>query len=197
MKIKILLLPIYFVFVCRAFGTPVSDMPPRLGEFINGMDSISATFNQVKVVPDSTKQFVSTGRVKIKRGLGFVWIQDTPKAQTFIATLDKYCNDGRDQEMRALPYFSRIKQMLDDLLNGDIKRMLGVFDVDYVENGTNGWQLTATPKISAMADFIQDVVMRGTTRDLNRVIITYQNGTVIIINFKRMIREIPDGQIRC
>ena len=66
-----------------------------------------------------------------------------------------------------------------------------------MENGTNGWQLTATPKISAMADFIQDVVMRGTTRDLNRVIITYQNGTVIIINFKRMIREIPDEQIMC
>ena len=100
------------------------------------------------------------------------------------------------QDLNSLPYFSYVRKIIDDVLNGDISRLQTVFSVEYIEYGKNSWQLTARPRFDAIADILQDVVMYGTTDDLDKIIITYNNGTVVIINFKRMNTEISD-EIAC
>jgi hypothetical protein len=71
-----------------------------------------------------------------------------------------------------------------------------VFDIEYSEYGKNQWQMTAKPRFDSVSDFIQDFVMYGTTTNLTEIIITYQNGTVVIIKFNRMSAEIRD-EIAC
>ena len=175
-----------------ALATPIDSMPDRLGQFTDNLDVVSASFNQMKIIPESNKQFNANGRVKFHKGNGFIWIQDTPIHQVFISTTDKYCIDGQSNDLNSLPYFYYVRRIINDTLNGDIARLNAVFDVDYLEYGKNQWQLTATSRLSSVADFLQDFVMYGTTTDLTKVIITYQDGTIVIIKFKRMDTEIKD-----
>ena len=168
----------------------------RFETFTKNIDTVSATFNQMKLVPESTKRFVATGRVKFQKDVGFVWIQDNPTKQVFVSTKKKYCIDGVAQDLNSLPYFYYVREIIDDALNGDISGLEKVFNLDYSEYGKNLWQITATPKYDSVADIMQDVVMYGSTTELTKVIITYQNGTVIIIQFDPMNTEIKD-EIAC
>ena len=193
---KKIFLFVFCLFVGTSYGAQITDMPERLGHFSKNLESVSASFNQIKLLPESTKRFVATGRVKFTKNQGFIWMQDTPKKQVFVSTKEKYCVDGVAQDLNSLPYFSYVRKIIDDVLNGDISRLQTVFSVEYIEYGKNSWQLTARPRFDAIADILQDVVMYGTTDDLDKIIITYNNGTVVIINFKRMNTEISD-EIAC
>lgn len=193
---KKILLSLFLLFVGTAYGATITEMPKILGQFTQNLDTVSATFNQMKLLPESTKRFVSTGRVKFKKNMGFIWLQDTPKKQVFVSTKDKYCVDGETQNLNSLPYFYYVRKIIDDVLNGDISGLQTVFRVDYTEYGKTLWQLTARPRFDAVADILQDVVMYGSVTDLDKVVITYNNGTVVIIQFDRMNTEIKD-EIAC
>ena len=56
--------------------------------------------------------------------------------------------------------------------------------------------MTARPRFTAVADIVQDMVMYGNTTDLTKVIITYNDGTIVIVQFNRGIAEIQD-EIAC
>lgn len=175
-----------------AYAANITSMPPRLDQFAKNLNTVSASFKQIKMIPESDKKFNATGRVKFQKGTGFIWFQDTPVKQLFVSTMDKYCVDGVTKNLNSLPYFYYVRQVIDDVLNGDIAGLQTVFKVDYTEYGKNLWQLTATPRFDAVADFLQDIVVYGSTTDLTKVIITYNDGTVIIIQFNRMSTEIAD-----
>lgn len=190
---------ILFLFILTAgasYGATINDMPERLGQFTKNLDTVSASFEQMKLLPESTKRFVATGRVKFKKDNGFIWMQESPKKQTFVSTKEKYCLDGVAQDLNSLPYFYYVRQIIDDVLNGDISGLSTVFAVDYVEYGQDSWQLTAKPRFQAVADILQDMVIYGNTHDLTKVIITYNDGTIVIIKFNRNVAEIKD-EIAC
>jgi hypothetical protein len=87
--------------------------------------------------------------------------------------------------------------MIKDVLNGDMTRFLMVFNVDYSETKkSKTWVLQATPKLSAVADFLGSITMTGNLTDLKQMVIMYKNGTIITIDFKRMNTESPD-EIKC
>ncbi len=179
-----------------AVAAPITEMPERLGQFTENLDTVSATFRQTKIIPDSVKKFSSSGQVKFHKGIGFIWKQQKPNAQTFISTTDRYCINGRVRDLTSMPYFYYVRSIIDDTLNGDVDALNTVFFVDYNEYNANQWQLTARPRLTSVRDFVQEFVMYGTITDLDKIVMTYQDGTIIIIEFKRMNTEIPD-EINC
>ena len=193
---KKLLLLVALILSGPAVAAPITEMPARLATFAENLNSVSATFHQTKIIPDSIKKFQSSGRVKFQRGTGFIWAQTKPSKQTFISTTDKYCINGRVRDLTAMPYFYYVRRIIDDTLNGDISGLNTVFYVDYDEYDNDSWQMTAKPRLTAVNDFVQEFVMYGTTTDLDKVVLTYQDGTIVIIEFKRMNTEIPD-EIAC
>ena len=120
-----------------------------------------------------------------------------PRSSTevFTSTLTTYCVNGETKELNELPYFYRIQSMIDKMLNGDMTDFLFAFDVDYTEH-KNTWTLVATPRITAIADMIQNLTMYGSTTDLTKIVMTYDDGTIIILEFKRSKKDFAD-EIAC
>ena len=184
------------VFSLDAFAYPVTnEMPEKLKTFANNLESVSATFKQTKILPESTKQFISNGYVKFVKNVGFTWHQQKPSDEIFSSTLTEYCVNGEAKELTELPYFYRVQSMIDKMLNGDMSEFLFAFDVDYSEH-KNSWTLVATPRLVVLADTIQNLTMYGNTQDLNKVVMTYYDGTIVIWEFNRSKKEIND-EVNC
>ena len=187
---------VLFVLLCgTANAKNITEMPATLKTFTDNLGSVSATFTQSKTIPESVKTFRANGTVKFVKGVGFKWTQINPNSFEFTSTLDSYCVNDEKKALAALPYFSQIQSMINDMLNGDMTMFLMAFNADYTENKTS-WTLMATPKLSAIADFLEAITMAGNTKDLKQMVIMYKNGTTITIDFKRMTTDLPD-EIKC
>ena len=191
-----------FIFVLlsicsvNAFAYPVTgEMPEKLKTFAENLESVSATFKQTKILPESTKNFISTVYVKFVRDVGFTWHQEKPSKEVFTSTLTTYCVNGESKELSELPYFYRIQSMIDKMLNGDMSDFLFAFNVDYTEY-KNTWTLVATPRFTNVADMIQNLTMYGSTKDLTKVVMTYDDGTIVILEFNRSKKDFSD-EIAC
>ena len=195
-KMKKIILILACIFSLNAFAHPITDeIPDKLKTFTDNLESVSATFKQTKILPESTKRFTSNGYVKFVKNVGFTWHQQKPSEEVFTSTLQEYCVNGETKELTELPYFYRIQSMIDKMLNGDMSDFLFAFNVDYNEH-KDSWTLVATPRLSVLADMVQNLTMYGTTKDLNKVIMTYYDGTIVILEFNRSKKEIKD-EIAC
>lgn len=186
------------VFLCgTANAQNITEMPTRLKNFTDNLGTVSANFNQSKTMPESVKTFHANGTVKFVKGAGFKWTQIKPNSFEFTSTLDSYCVNDEKKALASLPYFSQIQSMINDMLNGDMTMFLMAFNADYSESkkGT-GWTLMATPKVPAIADFLEAITFAGDIKDLHQMVIIYKNGTTVTINFKRMTVDLPD-EIKC
>jgi outer membrane lipoprotein-sorting protein len=190
MKKFLAILTILFSTTCLAQQI-TNEMPKKLKQFVDNLETVSANFTQIKILPESTKQFKSFGYVKFVKGTGFTWHQTKPSETVFTSTLKTYCVNGEDKQLNELPYFNQIQQMIDSMLNGDISDFLFAFNVDYFDD-KNGWHLVATPRLSALTDFIQNLTVYGTTKNLDKIIITYADGTIIILQFTRSSKDFSD-----
>ena len=81
--------------------------------------------------------------------------------------------------------------MIDKMLDGNMSDFLFAFNVDYNEH-KDSWTLVATPRLTAVADMIQDITIYGTTTDLTKTIMTYNDGTIVILEFNRLNKELDD-----
>jgi len=184
------------LFSMNVFAYQISDtMPEKLKTFTDNLNTVSATFKQTKILPESTKRFVSNGYVKFAKNVGFTWHQQKPTDEVFTSTLTTYCVNGENKELNELPYFYRVQSMIDNMLNGDLTGFLFAFNVDYSEH-KNSWTMVATPRLSALADMLQNLTVYGTTTDLTKVVMTYYDGTIVILEFTRTQKEIND-EIAC
>ncbi len=174
---------------------PIDSMPTKIKTFTDNLETVSATFNQTKILPESTKRFISTGYVKFVKNTGFTWHITKPSNTVFTSTLSTYCVNGESAELSKLPYFYQIQNMIDKMLNGDMNDFLYAFNVDYVEKSDN-WTMFATPRLTNIADLIQDLTIYGSETDLDKIIMTYSDGTIVILEFKKMKTELSD-EIAC
>lgn len=173
----------------------ITEMPATLKTFTDNLGTVHASYTQTKTLPESTKTFRATGTVKFVKGAGFKWKQQKPNAFDFTSTLDSYCINGDTNALSALPHFSQVQSMIKDMMDGDIGMFLTAFNADYTEIKKN-WVLVATPKISAVAEFLESLTLTGDTKDLKQIVITYKNGMTITIDFKRIKTDSPD-EIKC
>lgn len=195
---KITKLFLILTIICgNANAQKITQMPNTLKTFTDNLGTVYASYTQSKTLPESTKTFRANGNVKFVKDVGFKWMQINPNSFEFTSTLDSYCTNGDSKALSELPYFSQIQSMINDMLNGDMESFLTVFNADYTESKkTKDWVLVATPKISAIADFLKSMTFRGNTTDLNQIVITYKNGTKITIDFKRLKTDSTD-EIKC
>ena len=192
---KLFLLSVFLSGTANAQA--ITKMPETLKIFTDNLGTVSASYIQSKTLPESIKVFRANGTVKFEKGVGFKWKQQKPNAFEFTSTLDSYCINNDSQELSSLPYFSQIQSMIKDVLDGDMDRFLIVFNADYMENPKNkNWILKATPKLSAVSDFLGTITLSGNAKDLKQIIIIYTNQTTITIDFKRMKVDLPD-EIKC
>ena len=68
-------------------------------------------------------------------------------------------------------------------------------NVDYTEH-KNTWTLVATPRLTVVADMIQNLTIYGKQKDLTKIVMTYYDGTIVILEFNRLVKEIKD-EIAC
>ena len=194
-KINKLALFVSCIFSLNVFAYPINEMPEKLKTFTNNLESVSATFKQTKILPESMKRFISNGYVKFVKNVGFSWHQQKPTDEVFTSTLTKYCVNGETKQLNELPYFYHVQSMIDKMLNGDMSDFLFAFDVDYNEQ-KNNWILVATPHLTNVADMIQNLTMYGNDKDLKKAIMTYYDGTIVILEFNRLTKDIAD-EIDC
>ena len=173
----------------------ITEMPATLKTFTDNLGTVYASYTQTKTLPESTKTFRATGTVKFVKGVGFKWKQQKPNTFDFTSTLDSYCINGDANALSTLPHFARIQSMIKDVMDGDMGMFQTVFNADYTEIKKN-WVLIATPKLSAVAEFLESMTLSGNTKDLKQIVITYKNGMTITIDFKRMKTDSPD-EIKC
>ena len=173
----------------------ITEMPATLKTFTDNLGTVYASYTQTKTLPESTKTFRATGTVKFVKGVGFKWKQQKPNAFDFTSTLDSYCINGDSDTLSSLPYFSRMQSMIKDMLDGDMDMFLTAFNADFTESKQN-WTLLATPRLSAIADFLTSITFSGNTKNLKQIIIVYKNGTKIVIDFKRIKTDSTD-EIKC
>jgi outer membrane lipoprotein-sorting protein len=195
-KINKFLVVLFCMFSVNAFAYQISDkMPEKLKTFTNNLNSVSADFKQTKILPESTKRFISNGYVKFVKNVGFTWHQQKPTDNVFTSTLTKYCVNGETKELTDLPYFYRIQSMIDNMLNGDMSEFLFAFNLDYSEH-KDSWTMVATPKLTVISDMLQNLTIYGTTKNLTKIVMTYYDGTIVILEFTRLTKEIDD-EITC
>ena len=180
----------------NAFAYQITDkMPDKLKSFADNLENVSADFKQTKILPESTKRFISNGYVKFVKNVGFTWHQQKPTPEVFTSTMTQYCVNGETKDLNELPYFYRVQSMIDNMLNGDMDDFLFAFNVDYTEH-KDSWTLVATPRLTNIADMIQNLTMYGNTKDLTKIVMTYYDGTIVILEFNRLKKEIKD-EISC
>lgn len=189
------------LFVCMfstaSFAQGATDVPQRFRQFVDNLTDVTASFLQTKTMPESSKKFTSTGKVRFVKGTGFIWKQMTPTKLTFISTLDKYCvGENNANDLKSLPYFGQISRMIDGVLNGDLDDFSTAFHVDYSEIGKKGWRIVATPKIVSVAGFLSKMTFDGSTSDLTSVKIQYVNGAQITLDFQKTSNALTD-EIKC
>ncbi|MBR3148329.1 MAG: glycosyltransferase [Alphaproteobacteria bacterium] len=195
-KIKNLFL-VFVLFCGTANAKNITQMPDTLKTFTDNLGTVSAAYTQSKTLPESTKIFHARGVVKFVKDSGFKWKQLDPNSFDFTSTLDTYCVNGSPETLSSLPYFSQIQSMIKDMLDGDMNDFLTAFDADYTESkkGQN-WTLLASPKISAISDFLESMTMTGNKKDLTQIVIKYKNGTKIVLDFRRLKTDLTD-EIEC
>lgn len=196
MKNKIIFL-LFVLFSNVCLGATVDSMPEKVKTFTDNLETVSATFKQTKILPESTKQFISTGHVKFVKNIGFTWHMEQPSQTIFTSTLSNYCVNGVKSELSKLPYFYKIQSMIDKMLNGDMNDFLYAFNVDYVDDKkSDNWTMFASPRQVNIHDIIQDLTIYGSTTDLNKIIMTYNDGTIVIWEFTKM-KTVSDDEIAC
>lgn len=195
-EMKKILFILCCIFSINAFAYPVTnEMPEKLKTFTDNLNSVSASFQQTKILPESTKRFISTGYVKFVKNVGFIWHQQKPSTEIFISTTTEYCVNGATKKLDELPHFYRVQSMIDKMLDGDMSDFLFAFNVDYTEH-KNTWTLVATPRLTVVADMIQNLTIYGNQKDLTKIVMTYYDGTIVILEFNRLVKEIKD-EIAC
>ena len=52
--------------------------------------------------------------------------------------------------------------------------------------------MVATPRLTNIADIIQNLTMYGSTTDLTKIVMTYDDGTIVILEFNRSKKDFAD-----
>ena len=157
-----------------------------------------ASFIQTKTFLKYNKSFVVTGWVKFIKDVGVLWQQETPKKFQFVSTKGQYClNDKTHREMSTLPYMDRIKNMVDEAIEGDFSKVEEAFFVDYSEDvNKKNWNLVLVPKLSRISGVIKKISLSGDVKNLLDFSIEYLNGVFISVVFDELNEE-RDNEIKC
>lgn len=193
MKLLVFLISILFVFHVNATTLPENS---AFAEFLHNLDIVTANFYQTKKIKDIKKTFKASGIVHFEKDKGFIWIQQQPKEFKFISTKDEYCTGNKVQKLEELPYFSHIKELIDNTLDGDKTLLIENFEITYDETSDFSWTIILDPKNTEMKDFINTVEMKGNKKVLSFLKINYTDESTLQFSFSNIKGQLKD-EIKC
>jgi len=193
MKIRLAFFSFLF-FVNGALATPL-DENALFSKCISTLQTKNLDFVMTKKIPHITRVFESAGKIKFERDKGFIFQQHYPNIFTFISTKDRYCTLKNSDELKKLPHFSDISQLIDDILSLDYNALNNSFEADY-QDFQNAWKLELIPKISELKRLFNRFVLEGNADTINNITIEYKDGTVVKFTFFKA-KDVIKDDIRC
>lgn len=147
-------------------------------------------FLQTRRLAQIKKPLVSSGRFLVARGVGVIWENVAPFAQTTRLTKNEILQT-RGQETIARfsadkePVVGVVNAILFGVLSGDIEALAQRFDYSGKMTG-DAWRLDFTPKDANLARLLHGLSLSG-GRDIQEVEITSAAGDVTRIEFRALV----------
>lgn len=147
-------------------------------QFLKNLDVVSVDIDQTRYVRALDKSFTSKSRAEFDKKKGTVrW--NGPRNSLFISSKTAYkVNDGEGRSLSDLPYFSDIKEIIDEVLAGNVNALEEAFDVTY------STKLIFVPTVSEISDMILKIFVDLDEKKLNSVEIFYRNGDKVFMSFR-------------
>ncbi len=170
---------IFFFLFLFCSGSVGAITPKDFKQFLKNLDVVSVDIDQTRYVRALDKSFKSKSIAEFNKKEGTVkWNDDGNNS--FISSKTTYkTNNGDEKHLADLPYFSDIKEIIDEVLDGNIDALEDVFDVTY------STKLILVPTISEISDIILKICIDLDEKQLNSVEIYYKNGDKVVLNFRR------------
>ena len=174
----------FFLFIFYA-GIVDAVTQEDFKQFLKNLDVVSVDIDQTRYVRSLNKSFTSKSSAKFDKNKGTVkW--NGAENSSFVSSKTVYkVNNGEGRSLSDLPYFSDIKELIDEVLAGNINALEDVFDVTY------STKLILVPTMSEISDMIQKISVDLDEKKLNSVEIYYRNGDKVLMNFHH--REINEA----
>lgn len=147
-------------------------------QFLKNLDVVSVDIDQTRYVRALDKSFKSKSIAEFNKKEGIVKWNGVGNS-SFVSSKTAYkVNNGKGKRLANLPYFSDIKEIIDEVLVGNIGALEDVFDVIYSA------KLILVPTISEISDIILKICVDLNEKQLNSVEIYYRNGDKVVLNFR-------------
>ncbi len=183
-----------FLIVKNAYAE-LSNTGNNFSSFIGNLKTAHVDFIQTKTIPNLSRQFQSSGKIKFIKDKGFIWHQSTPNDFIFISTPEQYCTKDESRSLSGLPHYSDFSELIDNVLNHDYTQLKNTFDITYKEEGNN-WNLHLSPKITELSDIFKQITVKGDLVQISEVEFQYQNGSIVTIKFFLSKAKLSD-EIKC
>ena len=147
-------------------------------QFLKNLDVVSVDIDQTRYVHALDKSFTSKSSAEFNKKKGTIkW--NGGENITFVSSRTAYkINDGEGKSLSDLLYFSDIREIVDEVLAGNISALEDAFDVTY------STKLILVPTISEISDIILKIFLDLDANRLNSIEIYYRNGDKVIMNFR-------------
>jgi len=150
-------------------------------------------FEQSKQVQGFAKPLVSRGSFVVARERGVLWLTKTPFASQLRLTRDEIVatqngavafrlDAGKEPAVRV------INGLMFSLLNGDLGGLAELFKLDGTADAGKGWQLSLTPRQSALARLMSSIELSGDSY-VRSIRIDEANGDRTVIRFSGQSSE--------
>ena len=147
-------------------------------QFLGNLDVVSVDIHQTRYVHALNKSFSSKSEAEFNKKNGTIKWKGAEDS-SFVSSKTSYkVNDRREGSLSDLPYFSDIREIVDEVLAGNISALEDVFEVTY------STKLILVPTISEISDMILKIFVDLDEKKLNSVEIYYRNGDKVIMNFR-------------
>ncbi len=155
-------------------------------KFLKNLDVVSVDIDQTRYVHALDKFFTSKSQAEFNKEKGTVkW--NGAEGSSFVSSKTVYTvHDGGGKTLSDLPYFSDIKEIIDEVLAGNIDALEDVFDVTY------STKMILVPTISEISDIILKIFVDLDENHMNSIEMYYRNGDKVILNFHH--RKIDMGK---
>ncbi|MBO4405163.1 MAG: hypothetical protein J5821_00350 [Alphaproteobacteria bacterium] len=147
-------------------------------QFLKNLGVVSVDIDQTRYVRALDKSFTSKSSAEFDKNKGTIKWKGAENS-SFVSSRTAYkVNDGKGKSLSDLPYFSDIKEIVDEVLTGNISALEDVFDVTY------STKLILVPTISEISDMILKIFVDLDVEKLNSIEIFYRNGDKVLMSFR-------------
>lgn len=149
-------------------------------------EMIEGNFKQTKTIKKLNREFVSTGKFIIWKGVGIYWMTQKP-FESFLQVNDsgiaQWDAKGNKKEIstKENPVFAEFSKTIQSVFSGNAKEVEKNFEV-YFEKSSKNMIIGLVPREAAVRTVIANLVMEG-SKNLEKITITDGDGNPVVYEF--------------